>query len=517
MWRRGSQWGTEDQPANTAGESPLSARPLLACPAIPALLGLTLSACAIHHVTPYVPRYDNAPQSSGAVDASANCAEASTAAETAICASPSTIAANREAVAALQAALRGAGLFGRDALLASQRAWLLALPARCAIPDLPAAPPPGTGACLASALQDRARALRAWPTAADARGGLSDYVVLRAPAGGAAQPGGAFCATLAERANNALRRTGSLDPAAMGFQEVAGSHGPASAAGVSVDLYDANVFGLFQRRARSVSLEGGPGSAPVITPVSLTELADRQNTENGGGRFSAFASQTGDYGSIDVFRDGARTLVLAADAWGSTTPAPPGEAAHAGVWDVSGGSAAPLCLFDTYTGPADPGPFEAAQDVMRWREALARVRDSASLPLGTAFARDQGQLSADTDFVVLHMPLLAVRQAAAGWTPWLRHRHDQALDALFAWSAKGAANKALFDQVFGLLRPAAAELVRVYQTAQGLDATEATQAGGIAVMELLYQATVTIDPGLGSEPGAPPGTRPRYPILASPQ
>ena len=516
MWRRGSQWGTEDQPANTAGESSLSARPLLARPAIPALLGLTLSACAIHHVTPYVPQYDNAPQSSGAVDASANCAEASTAAETAICASASTIAANREAVAALQAALRGAGLFGRDAVLASQRAWLLALPARCAIPDLPAAPPPGAGACLASALQDRAHALRAWPSA-DARGGLSDYVVLRAPAGGAAQPGGAFCATLALRANDALRQTGALDPAAMGYQEVAGSHGPASAAGVSVDLYDANVFGLFQRRARSVSLAAGPGSAPVVTPVSLTELADRQNTANGGGRFSAFASQTGDYGSIDVFRDGARTLVLAADAWGSTTPASPGEAAHAGVWDITAVGAAPVCLFDTYTRPADPGPFEAAQDVMRWREALARVRDSESPPLGTAFARDQGQLAADTDFVVLHMPLLAVRQAAGTNTLWLRHRHDQVLDALFAWSSRDPANKALFDQVFALLRPAATELVRVYQTAQGLNATEAAQAGGIAVMELLYQATVNIAPGLGGDPSLPPGTRPHYPILAAPQ
>ena len=115
------------------------------------------------------------------------------------------------------------------------------------------------------------------------------------------------------------------------------------------------------------------------------------------------------------------------------------------------------------------------------------------------------------------MPLLAVAQAAGGWTPWLRHRHDQVLDALFAWSARSQANKALFDQVFALLRPAATELVRTYQTAQQLDASEATQAGGIAVMELLYQATVTIDPGLGATPTVPPGTRPRYPILASPQ
>jgi hypothetical protein len=115
------------------------------------------------------------------------------------------------------------------------------------------------------------------------------------------------------------------------------------------------------------------------------------------------------------------------------------------------------------------------------------------------------------------MPLLAVQQAAAGgWTPWLRARHDAVLDALFAWSTKDAANKALFDQAFALLRPAATELVGAYQKTQGLSAQEATQAGGIAVMELLYQAATTIAPDLGSAPTPPMGYKPRYPILAAP-
>ena len=474
------------------------------------LLGLSVTACAIHHVTPYVPDYSNAPQTSGALDASASCLEASMAVETAICGLQGATAANRTATAAFQAALRGTNLFGRDALLASQRAWLLVLPERCGIPELPAKPSSEASACLVSALEERAHVLQSWP-AASTDGAISQYVSLHGSSG--RQPEDAFCSGFAERANAALRRTGALDPAAMGFSEVAGTHGAAAAPPVSVDLYDANVFGLFQRRARSVTVGG---AAPVITPVSLTELVDRQNTANGGGRFSAFASQTGDYGSIDVFRDGGRLLALAADSWGSTTPAAPGEAAHAGVWDISGGTAAPVCLFDTYTRPAEPGPFEGGS-FSRWLDVLHQIRDSASLPLGTAFTRDQGQLTADTNFVVLHMPLLAVREGSAGWTPWLRHRHDQVLDALFTWSAKEATNKALFDQVFALLRPAAADLVRVYQTAQGLDAREATQAGGITVMELLYEATITIDPGLGATLMVPTGFGPRYPILASPQ
>jgi hypothetical protein len=295
---------------------------------------------------------------------------------------------------------------------------------------------------------------------------------------------------------------------------VAGVHGPDSADGAAVDLYDANVFALFQRRARGVSLHGG---APVITPISLTQLVMAQSPANQGGRFSAFASQTGDYGTIDVFRDGPRLLALAADPWGFTTPASPGEAAHAGVWDLTSGTAVPVCLFDTYTRPADPGPFEALPHLTAWRAALDELRASGSPALGTAFLRDQGQLMADSAFVVLHMPLLARAQASVGnQTGWLRRRHDEVLDALFAWSAKDPANKAVFGRVFAQLRPAATELVHAYQTAQGLDAPEATQAGAIAVMELLYQASVTIAPALGGTPDLNESYKPRYPILASP-
>ena len=482
---------------------------------LPLAAALTLSACALHHVTPYVPDAANAPQTEDAVHASTNCLEASTAAEMAICAAPSLAEPNRAMVQALQAGLRAATIFGRDALLASQRGWLLGLPAQCRLVD-PGAPAPSDAAvCLQSALAARTAALRAWPTPPPTQGGaIAQYVIVRTAAGAGAQPDPAFCAGFAGRANAALARTGTLDPAAMGAQEVAGSHGPQAAPPVSVDLYDTNAYGLFQQRARGVTL----GALPVISPVSLTQLLEAQKTANQGGRFSSFASQTGDYGSIDVFRDGPRLLALAADAWGSDTPASPGEAAHAGLWDIGGPQPAPLCLFDTYTRPAEPGPFDALPSFGPWRDVLTQIRDAADPNLGTAFKRDQGQLAADTDFVLLHMPLLAIQQASApGATLWLRHRHDAVLDALFAWSAEAPANKALFDRVFALLRPAATELVRAYQTTQGLSGTEATQAGGIAVMELLYQATTTLDPALGGQPGTPPGTRPRYPILAAPQ
>ncbi len=475
-----------------------------------ASLMLLLSACTIHHATPYVPDSSISPQTADAAEASDNCFEAATAAEKAICASPNPLAANRTMNQALQANLRAATIFRRDAILASQRAWLLALPKACHLADAPA----DAAGCLGPALATRTAALRAWPRPTPPGGAIAQYVSLRPSAGAGAQPDAAFCATFAQRANQALRRTGTLDPAAMGYQEVAGTHGRDAAPPVSVDLYDANVFGLFQRRARSISIGTG---APVLTDISLTQLLETQHTANQGGRFSSFASQTGDYGAMDVFRDGGRLLALAADAWGYTTPAAQGEAAHAGVWDVTSGAPVPACLFDTYTRPAEPGAFDTLTSFTQWRDVLAQIRAAADLPLGDGVKRDQAQLAADADFVVLHMPLLAIAQAGGAETLWLRERHDSVLDALFAWSAKDPANKALFDRVFMLLRPAAADLVHGYQTGQALDGNEARQAGGIAVMELLYQATVAIAPDLGSVPEPVPGYRPRYPIIASPQ
>ncbi len=255
------------------------------------------------------------------------------AAETAICASPALIAANRAMIQALQADLRPATVFGRDALLAGQRAWLLALPGACHLGNAPA----GAAGCLQAALVARAEALLAWPAASPPGGAIAQYVRFVPSVGAGPQPEPAFCAAFAQRADAALRRSGTLDPAAMGYQEVAGTHGPAAAPPVSVDLYDANVFALFQRRARAVAI----GGAPVLTDTSLTQLLAARHTANAGGRFSSFASQTGDYGDVDVFRDGGRLLAVAADPWGFTTPAAQGEAAHAGVWDLGTGAAGP--------------------------------------------------------------------------------------------------------------------------------------------------------------------------------
>jgi hypothetical protein len=71
-----------------------------------------------------------------------------------------------------------------------------------------------------------------------------------------------------------------------------------------------------------------------------------------------------------------------------------------------------------------------------------------------------------------------------------------------------------------LLRPAATDLDTIYVQQQGLTPNDAEQMTAVAMMELLYQSTTYLSPGLGSGPADPSNYatyQPRYPILASPQ
>ncbi len=332
---------------------------------------------------------------------------------------------------------------------------------------------------------------------------------------------GPFCAAFAREANNALAERGTVDPSLFpGAAEIAGTHGAAGGQAnghryaVAVDL--ANAYGGFDQRAREISIDG---AAPVLDAVALGQ-ALQSAVENNGARFSAYASQTGDYGAIDVFAQNGRVIALLEDAWGFDTPAAPGEFAHAGAWDISTGTAAPLCLFDTFKMPAENGAFDSLASFTPFRALLGQIRASVEPALGVATLRDQAQLRARTEWMLLNMPLVVSQQArSGGWTPWLRTRHDEVLDALFAWSTRAPANKAMFDQAFALLRPAAQDLARAYQQSQALSGPEAQEATGIAIMELLYGATTSISPGLGADlaaPGSAAGRKPRYPILASP-
>jgi hypothetical protein len=487
-----------------------------------------VSSCGIYHTRAYTPNSYTSLRTEDAGAASTNCFESSTPAEKAACSVPALATLNRGMTETLQRDLRQADAFSRDALMAVQRDWLLSLDGMC---HLGGAVDAAATSCLAAQFQAQTARLAGWhpmPARAVGRHEIDQYVRFRM-SGAPQHANSGFCAGLARDANAALAQSGTVDPALFaGAAEIAGSHGQpsgqasAEAGGrrYAVDLHFANAYGSFAQRARSVSIDGAP---PLLDAVTLGQLL-QSTAENNGARFSAFASQTGDYGAIDVFStggpNGGRVVALMEDAWGFDTPAAPGEFAHAGVWDLSGGTAVPLCLFDTFKMPAEDGTFSHLQSFTPWRALLTRIRDSVQPALGVGFLRDQGQLRAETEWMLLNMPLVISQQAQdGGWTPWLRHRHDDVLDALFAWSSKSPANKALFDQAFALLRPAAQDLVTAYQQTQALSADEAKEAAGVAVMELMYGATVSLAPGLGADLGAPgraAGSPPRYPILASP-
>ena len=483
-----------------------------------------LSSCGIYHTRAYVPNSITSLRTEDAATASTNCFESSTPVEKAACSVPALSPANRTMTETLQQDLRRADPFARDALMAFQRAWLLGLPAHCHMPEAADAAAPGAATiqCLSQSFAAQTTALAAWsppPHTGAGRDALAQYVHF-APSH-AFGSDGPFCAALAREANNALAERGTVDPSLFpGATEIAGTHGAAGGQAnghryaVAVDL--ANAYGGFDRRAREISIDG---AAPVLDAVALGQ-ALQSAVENNGARFSAYASQTGDYGAIDVFAQNGRVIALLEDAWGFDTPAAPGEFAHAGAWDISTGTAAPLCLFDTFKMPAENGAFDSLASFTPFRALLGQIRASVEPALGVATLRDQAQLRARTEWMLLNMPLVVSQQArSGGWTPWLRTRHDEVLDALFAWSTRAPANKTMFDQAFALLRPAAQDLARTYQQSQALSGPEAQEATGIAIMELLYGATTSIAPGLGADlaaPGSAAGRKPRYPILASP-
>lgn len=476
-----------------------------------ALAGLTLATalagCGIYHVAPPRPAAVASPVTEDAAAAASNCFEAATAVEHAICADPALLAANRTMLRAYQSGLAAAGLFARDALQASQRAWLLDMPTRC-----------GTAApCLATALFERTRVLAAWRPPPRADAAWAAYVQFRPLAAPGHDP--ALCAALAVGADAALRRTGALEPALWGAAALAGTHGAAVATvdghALAVAQHAANVYGLYRTRARSLAIDG----ADAITPLSLSDAVQQAETRNQGGRFSSFASQTGDYGTLDVFRWRNALWVLAADPWGFDTPAAPGEYAHAALWTLNGTTPALACLWNIYERPPDLDRFDALPAFGAWRAALAALRQATDLALGPAPLRDAAELRADTAFTLLNAPLVAIAEARHdGWTMWLRHRHDTVLDALAAWARRRPESAALVAPVLHAMRPAAQALLAAYQQMQGLSADEARTATAVAIMELLYDASTTLAPTLGAGLDAPaaPAAPPRYPILAEP-
>lgn len=475
---------------------------------------------------PYVP--DIPPMEEPDSPAGFNCFEAGTVLEDMTCADPDLSQLNKRLFSTLHARLREADIFGRDAILANQRVWLGGVAAAC---NLPATRSPGshpdadTKSCLQKQYSQQNQALTYWQNppglAAKEAAAMGDYVRFKTDM----QKDPALCSAIAAAFVRAPTRDRGINLAQVPqATPVAGSHaagaeGDAQGHHIKVELYSANVFASYARRARSVYVDG----ARVLDPLSLGQLIQAQN-DNLGGRFSAFASQTNDYGAVDVFLWDQRLLAFVADPWGFYTPAAAGESARAGIWELGAGTASPLCLYSTYQAPATRDAFANMPNFTAFRDALDDLRSgdvgNGEQLISETARREQSQLRREAEWLVINMPLLVRAQnAAGGWTPWLRKRHDEALDALAAWADQSPANKQKFNEIFARMKPAAQEFLNFLQQTQGLDATEAKEATAIAMMELLYGGTIVIAPSLGSDldgPGAVAGYRARYPIIASP-
>ncbi len=424
--------------------------------------------------------------------------------------------------------LRRQDFAGRAELLSSQRRWQRGLYAQCKL-DFQAGPraplQAQTMACLKQAWAARSATLRAWPQPAvvqpdapNAQHPLAAYVALRSAQ--SLEP--ALCAEVGARLNALIGQGGTLNPARVpGWRVLAGTHGPAQAQlpdgrRVEVLSHDAGPYGGYDLRAVALQIDG----QRIVDPQSLGRWT--LTLPNAGGSFNAGSSQTGDMAGIDVFtRDLAgtqRSFVLVNQTWGYYASAARGESPHAGLYELTAEPDAkglqPRCLWRTYIAP----PVANALRLLPRFKALLALLDQAAGPDAPQLApedrRDAKLLAEEAQWNLLNMPLLAQREARLhGRWPLLRQRHDEALEALFAWSERNVPSKLLYRRVMPAIAPAHAELLAGFQGAEGLNPTEARAAADLVLMAALDRAAERLQDPVAPRP-APAGSayKPKFAV-----
>ena len=317
--KESKQWGSAPRPAEDKSPDPIL---------LTTLLALTLSACTIHHVLPYTPETQAAPETADATSSSTNCFEASTTTESLACTDPTIGALNRELTRTLQFHLRTGDLFARDALLAAQRFWLLALPATCRLPTAAE----GTADRIQSNSTSAASRIKCAPKPPPSPPGtihhaprrpdaIAQYVHFK-PAAGAESLNPAFCASLARDANTALSRTGRRPRRHRrrhrNRRHARPRHRRHRRPPRRRYITRRQRLRRLPATRRAITFDATP---PALDSLSLGKLL-QSTAENNGARFSAYASQTGDYGTADVFQD-QNHLTASSPTPGVSTPLPP--------------------------------------------------------------------------------------------------------------------------------------------------------------------------------------------------
>ncbi|KAA0696724.1 DUF1311 domain-containing protein [Halopseudomonas laoshanensis] len=494
----------------TINQEHLMRLPSRAKQAVPAALALLVAGCAAPVSGP-VAYHDTTPRLAEAraeTRASFECGGALPAVHRQICASDELSSLDKQLTDQYQRAANQLDTAGGLLLEANQRQWMLSRAAHCGLTaqsGTKVEADPAAIMCLEQMYRQRRQQLSSWSApamTADSRQvahAYASYVEYRLA--DSREP--ALCSALTEQLNQDLQRHGLPDPSRLpGVKLLAGSNGESTTAVVDgreirVDLHNAGPYAGYQTRARGVLING----QPVMDDHTLPRWVAEQS--NYGGRAYASSSQTGDYGSIDVFQRDGRTLLLANETWGFYSPAARGESAFSGVYQISGQGVQPLCLFQTYLTPPRTNTLAGMPAYAALEKELNRVAGDPLPGYAQHERRDNFQSWKERQWTLLNLPLLGAdaltryhREAA------IYHRNDQALDAFFNWSERNLGAKTLYRKVMPMLRPAHQELVQMF-AAQGLNAAESEAAANLLFHETLARSMENL---------APPATVPGLPL-----
>ncbi|MFA7268028.1 MAG: ankyrin repeat domain-containing protein [Sterolibacterium sp.] len=460
--------------------------------------------------------------------ASFECREAEKPLQEVVCADEMLSALDHEMAQSYRQNLRSLDLVGRMQLIANQRRWLLSRAPQCQVADTRLGigkPDPAQVSCLKTRYAARIAELKAWPQpqARKLIGArfhpLGAYVEFRV----VDDRDPAICRDFAKRFNDAISDNGALDFSRMGgFAQIAGSHGVASASSeghrYDVALNDAGPYASYQMRAYGLGIDG----QARINDNSLGEWISQ--LPNSGGRFGSMSSQTRDYAAIDVFGlvsdNTLRRYALATETWGYYSAGARGESAYAGLYDVSGGSAQPRCLYQTYLTPPIHKTFDNLPAYKELAAALDVLSGDIIGNLAADERRDETLLQRETEWILFNMPLVVLADAERfGRTGALRQRHDAALEAIFNWSERNVPSKLHYRRLMPLIQPAQAELITVFQRTQGLKPDEAAAAADLLLIDVIDRAAESLGDYAvtAAAPLAPfANYQPRYAVAPAP-
>lgn len=472
---------------------------------------ILLSACASAPVPPK-PKPDLTPRLSALPDAgraSFDCSGALPEVHRHICASDSLAARDQELTTLLHQRVNALDLPGALLLEANQRQWQLARAGACGLgTEVGTALQPDTAAqaCLDALYRQRINALRNWPTppavTSSQRHAWSSYAEFRVAE--ELRPG--FCSAIGAALNRSLVADGEADITALpGATLLAGSRKGDREASVGghryrVELYNPGLYAGYQQRARGLLIDDRVVMDHRTMPAWIAKQPGY------GGRANASSSQTGDYGSIDLFSYQGESFALVNETWGFYSPAARGESAYAGVYAL-GSDIKPLCLFQSYLTPPRTDNLRGLPTYAQLNSALEQLAGDPLPGYAQSERRDLFQRWKERQWTLLNLPLLGVDEyQRSGRQGAIAARNDAAMEQFFLWSERNIGNKQRYRRLMPMLAPAHQELQAMF-VGQGLTAAEAAIAADLLFHETFARSMENLElpeqvPALPAEPFA---------------